>query len=109
MSVEGLFDVGRLSRDVESALYFTCLEALSNASKHADDAPIAVSLTRDSGDVVLTIADEGPGFDPESASRSHGIVNMSDRIAVVGGRLHISSGDGTLIEARVPVEPPSAD
>ncbi len=103
VSVDALTDVGRLGRDVESALYFTCLEALSNASKHAGGAPIAVSLTSDDGQVALTITDDGPGFDAGVVQRSHGIVNMSDRIAVVGGSLDIESGPGgTRVEARAP-------
>ena len=108
VSVNGVDDVGRLGRDVEAALYFTCLEALSNASKHAGGAPIAVALDRNDGHVVLTITDDGPGFDPDAVGRSHGIVNMSDRISVVGGSLDIRSGGGTRVEARVPVERPSA-
>ncbi len=108
VSLDGLSDVGRLGRDVESALYFTCLEALSNASKYAEGAPIAVSLTRSGGEVVLTIADDGPGFDSELVEQARGIVNMADRIAVVGGRLDIGSEEGTSIVARVPVRPPSA-
>jgi signal transduction histidine kinase len=103
VSVVDLTDVGRLGRDVESALYFTCLEALSNASKHAGGAPIAVSLARNDGHVALIIADDGPGFDTAIVERSHGIVNMSDRIAVAGGSLDIDSGPGgTRVEARVP-------
>ena len=104
VSTSGVDDVGRLGREVESALYFTCLEALTNASKHAPGSVIGVTLRDAAADVVLTITDDGPGFDGAGGDRSRGLVNMSDRIAAIGGRLDVETepGAGTVVRATIP-------
>ena len=94
-------DIARLPADLESALYFTCAEALQNAAKHASGATgVVVSLSR-SGDVLrLEIRDDGQGFAPEAAT-GRGLANMRQRMAAVGGSLAITStpGGGTSVVA----------
>lgn len=102
-------DVDRLDRTIESALYFTGLEAMANATKHAPGTPIAIHLTMASGgEIQLRVVDEGPGFDLGSVEASRGLLNMSDRLAAVGGSLSVESsvGVGTTIIATVPVSSP---
>ena len=48
---------------VEAAVYFCCLEALQNAAKHAPDAHVEVRVWEESGGLLFTVADDGPGFD----------------------------------------------
>jgi signal transduction histidine kinase len=99
-------DVGRHERDTEAAIYFCCVEALQNATKHA--GPAAVIQVRlglnGNGEVEFTVADDGPGFDLESATSGHGLTNMADRIGASGGSLEITSrpGGGTSVTGRVP-------
>jgi len=91
--------LGRYSPEVETAVYFSCLEALQNVAKHAPEA-LSVSLTVvDDGALRFEIADDGPGFDPERTSRGSGLTNMRDRVGAVGGELTIASrpGQGTRI------------
>lgn len=96
--------VGRMDRSIETALYFTALEALTNATKHAPDAEVEVTLVERGDEVVLTITDRGQGFDPEAVERSHGMLNMSDRIAAIGGDFNVesSAGRGSVVTASVP-------
>jgi signal transduction histidine kinase len=58
---------------------------------------------------VLTFAvtDDGPGFDPSTASESHGFTNMRDRLGAVGGTLKIDSapGAGTRVCGSIPSAP----
>ena len=55
--------VGRYPAEVENAVYFCCLEAMQNASKHAPDAQmVTVSLGEDDG-LVFEVRDDGGGFD----------------------------------------------
>ena len=100
-----LDDVGRHEPGIESALYFTALEALSNAAKYAPDATVTLALG-DGDDVLrLTVSDDGPGFVIGETERSLGLLSMNDRTAAIGGTLTIESrpGSGTTIAAAVPV------
>lgn len=100
-----LADVGRLDPSAETALYFTALEALTNAAKHAAEASVDVTLRFDDDQVRLIVRDDGPGFDPDLAGQTQGLTNMADRVASSGGQLTITStpGQGTSIEASVPI------
>lgn len=100
-----LADVGRLEPSAETALYFTALEALTNAAKHAAEASVEVTLRSDGDQVRLTVRDDGPGFDPDLADQTQGLTNMADRVASSGGQLTITTtpGQGTSIEASVPI------
>ena len=95
--------VGRLDRSVETALYFCGIEALQNALKHAGGAGVVLELTNEADVVVLSVSDTGPGFDPATMTSSNGMINMSDRMASVGGRLVVDSlpGSGTTVTATV--------
>lgn len=92
----------RLDREVEAALYFVALEALTNAYKHAPDASISVWLRAADGAAHLEIVDTGPGL-PSTRSAGTGLQNMHDRIAAVGGVLTVDSspGEGTRVVASV--------
>lgn len=99
--------VGRFGLDVESTVYFCCLEAMQNAVKHAGpDAEIAVRVEQVDGAVRFEVRDDGVGFDAgPTASRGHGFVNMTDRLGTVGGRLVVSSttGVGTTVRGEIPL------
>ena len=87
--------VRRHSRDVESAAYFCCLEALQNATKHAEGASVAVIELSESDALRLEVRDDGAGFDPTLAVAGAGFVSMRDRMAAVRGELVIISSPAT--------------
>ena len=97
---------GDLDDTTRVALYFVCLEAIQNATKHGDhDVTVEISLAvDDEGGLVVTIADDGPGFDPAEHAGSRGLLNMADRVGALGGRLSIDAepGAGTTVVARLP-------
>jgi signal transduction histidine kinase len=99
-------DRARFDGDVEAAVCFACLEALQNARKHAPDAQIRLALAREADGLRFTVADTGPGVDPETA-RGFGLQSMDDRLAAVGGILEFRSqpGEGTTVSGWVPAEP----
>jgi signal transduction histidine kinase len=103
-----LADVGRLSEDRETAIYYCCLEALQNVAKHAgDDAAAFLRLWRDRTAVRFAVSDNGVGFVPRPATQGGaGLTNMVDRIGAVGGTLNVRStpGEGTTILGAVAVE-----
>jgi signal transduction histidine kinase len=97
--------IGRYASETEAAVYFCCLEALQNAAKHAPDARVEIRLWEESGGLLFTVTDDGPGFDPEKAQRGHGYVNMADRLGAIGGTVRWDSeiGKGSQVRGSVPL------
>ncbi|MEJ7585398.1 MAG: histidine kinase [Acidimicrobiales bacterium] len=101
--------VGRHATEVEAAVYFCCLEALQNAAKHAPEARVSLRAWEDVelGRLRFEVTDDGPGFDPVTASGAgHGFVNMQDRLGAIGGEVVWSSapGQGATVSGSVPLE-----
>ena len=98
-------DIGRYPAEVEAAIYFSCLEALQNAAKHAGDATVELRLWTESGGLLFSVTDNGPGFDPAVARRGHGFVNMADRLGAIGGTVRWDSrpGHGAAVSGSVPL------
>ncbi len=97
--------IGRYPSETEAAVYFCCLEALQNAAKHAPDSRVEVRLWEESGGLLFTVSDDGPGFDPDTAQRGHGYVNMADRLGAIGGTVRWDSevGKGSQVRGSVPL------
>jgi signal transduction histidine kinase len=97
--------IGRYSQEVETAIYFCCLEAMLNAAKHAPQAGAQARIWAESGGLLFSVNDDGPGFDPEKARSGRGFVNMADRFGAVGGTVRWESkpGQGSTISGSVPV------
>jgi signal transduction histidine kinase len=96
---------GRHSEEIELAVYYSCVEALQNAAKHAGPGATAtVRLTEDEGRVRFTVEDDGVGFDPRTVERGAGLDNIADRVSAAGGMLRIDSarGRGTRVSALLP-------
>jgi signal transduction histidine kinase len=96
----------RHGAEIESAVYFCCLEALQNACKHAVGATtVMIELTEAPGALRIDVRDNGDGFDAGSVPGGAGIANMIDRIAAVGGTLSVDSAvhGGTVVHGSVPV------
>lgn len=101
----------RLPSTVEITLYRLVQEGLTNIIKHAKGVQsVSVVLDYSSGIVRLTMDDDGCGFNTDMALSSHllandklGLAGMQERLALVGGQLHIESelGKGTTIFARI--------
>jgi signal transduction histidine kinase len=97
--------VGRYRRDVESTVYFACLEAMQNAAKHAEGATeVSVSLSTEGG-LAFEVRDDGRGFDQAATPPGTGLLNVRDRITALGGSVRIESAPhaGTLVAGVLPV------
>jgi signal transduction histidine kinase len=95
---------------LERAMYFCCLEALQNVTKHG--GPIArarIRLVDRPGSVFFSVVDSGVGFDTTGATSGMGMSNLADRVALLGGQLHVQSkpGCGTCVRAEIPIPPGS--
>ncbi len=98
----------RCPKEVETATYFCCIEALQNVAKHAPDAGSVSILLNRNGGLRFEVRDDGPGFEVGDAAAGNGLMNMRDRIAAVGGELEIRStpGAGTVVAGTIPVPAP---
>jgi signal transduction histidine kinase len=106
VSVDG---IGRYPPEVESAVYFCCVEALQNAAKHAGGAAsVSVRLSADDR-LRFEVRDDGAGFDPGAVSGGTGLTNMRDRISAIGGDLELwaAPGQGAAVTGSVPLRAPS--
>ena len=95
-----------LSPEVTLCLYRVVQEALQNAIKYAGARRVHVQLQGEPAGLFLTVADDGVGFEVESAwGAGLGLISMRERVEAVGGTLHIHSSPdvGTRIELSVPV------
>ena len=104
-------DLGLLHSDVAVCLFRIAQESLRNGIAHAGAQRFTVSLASASDAVVLTVADDGRGFDLEAVRRSGGglgLVSMEERARVVGGDMEIVTRpqQGTTIRVRAPADRP---
>ena len=86
-------------------------ESFSNIEKYANAKNVSISLASQEGEIYLTIADDGDGFDLETAElgRGYGLPNIKDRAERLGGVLHIESalGVGTKLDIKIPLPVPT--
>ncbi len=98
----------RLASVTELALYRIAQEALSNVARHAQATKVRISLKRDGDEVVLRIADDGIGFDPNALLLNHrehlGLFTIKERARLASGEAEVTSqpGKGTTVVARLP-------
>lgn len=94
--------VCNVPKELEQALFRVTQEALANIARHSQATSVEVNLACDSNEVVLTIADNGVGFDPATTEgRGVGLRSMRERIETLGGDFCIESkpGSGTHLTA----------
>jgi signal transduction histidine kinase len=80
-------------------------EALSNVTRHAQAKHSVVRLERKGSNAILTIEDDGVGFDVHDDSAGNGLRNMRERAAAIGGSLKVVSeaGKGTRLRLTFPI------
>jgi signal transduction histidine kinase len=88
-------------------IFRTVQEALNNIVKHAAASAAQVQLKKDEKEILLTIRDNGKGFDTELAvakMKSLGLKTMNERIQSLGGQFRIEPNEpqGTVIRIRLP-------
>jgi signal transduction histidine kinase len=99
--------VPRLTAAREQAAYRIAQEALHNALRHAQAREVEVGLLCHNGSVLLTVSDDGRGFDTKemaNSARRLGLASMRERARAAGGVLMVSSrpGGGTTVRLEVP-------
>jgi PAS domain S-box-containing protein len=104
---------GRFANDIETACFRIVQEALTNIIRHAEAQHVDIDLRQDADVMVLTVRDDGRGFDPAArrasavAGNSVGLLGMQERAMLIGAQLDIRSrpGQGTTVQQRFPCAP----
>lgn len=114
-NIKARFDVSDTTRelplDIETALLRICQESLANIKKHAQASEVKVELAFDQSNVILTIRDNGVGFNTDNKKdegqvehRRFGLISMQERARNLGGTFEVQSegGKGTIIRVVIP-------
>ena len=109
IDVTGNDVIPRPGRLVEISLFRIAHEAVMNAARHASATRVAVAIAERDSRVILTVSDDGVGFDLDAAGTDQdhwGLKNMRERAHSIGGTLHVETapGAGTRVTAEVPCE-----
>jgi PAS domain S-box-containing protein len=108
VKVSGKSPAKRLSADSESMLFRIAQEALTNCAKHAQASAVNVELSVGNPKTVLTISDNGTGFDPKALGRHGrrpglGLLTMRERVEFAGGKFSLESAPGKGTRIRVEI------
>jgi PAS domain S-box-containing protein len=103
-------DLGRLSRELELAIFRVIQECLTNVHRHSGSATASIRLVRSPSDIYLEVRDEGKGVPPEKLSRiaaagdsGVGLRGMKERVKGLAGELQIQSDEkGTVVRVVIP-------
>lgn len=102
----------RVAVEVETCVYRILQEATTNIARHAEASSCRVYLQRLQNSVLMTVEDNGKGFDPERVEtgsiRSHlGLFGVQERVAALRGtfRLESTPGKGTRLTVELPALP----
>jgi PAS domain S-box-containing protein len=103
LMIEGLPE--ELPGEVSVELLRVLQEALTNARRHSAARKVEVRLRMEGKAILIEVADDGRGFEPESAKSGVGLSAMRERVEGLGGRIEVTSlpGEGTKVKVRVPL------
>jgi signal transduction histidine kinase len=102
--------VDRLPPEMEITVYRVAQEGINNVLKHANATEAILQLQREAGAVRFSILDNGGGIVKPAHSDGQGLLNMAERVRLLGGKFDIQSapGKGTRLTVTIPLSPPSA-
>jgi len=89
----------QLSSEAATMVFRIAQESLTNVHRHSQAQSVSVSLDRQGEGWVLSVCDDGTGFDPLGRKAGFGILGMKERARLLGGRLdvHSAAGAGTQV------------
>ena len=104
LPVELTFDLAeRPAPAVEVAAYYVVAESLTNVAKYANASHASIEIRALGDRLLVAVSDDGVGGADHNGGS--GLLGLADRVAALGGRLHVESspGDGTSVRADVPI------
>jgi signal transduction histidine kinase len=101
LSLELPTDLEKLAPDVEQCIFRVAQESLENIVRHAEAQRLTFQMVREGTNLILSISDDGKGFDPAQVDvqKQFGLKGLRERVAMFAGELQIHSqpGQGTTI------------
>jgi signal transduction histidine kinase/DNA-binding response OmpR family regulator len=96
-------DTEGLPDEVEEQLLHLAQEALNNALRHSAATEVMVRIEIEANQVLLSVEDNGAGFDPSADSAGMGLSTMKERAEAIGGQMTITTApeQGTTVEVAV--------
>lgn len=96
-----------LDRDLSTAIFRICQEALTNVLRYANASKVKISLKEERGKITLIVRDNGKGIDKKKVSdpKAFGLIGMRERARSWGGKVDIKGtpGKGTAVLVTIPI------
>jgi signal transduction histidine kinase len=95
-----------LPKPVDLAMFRIAQEALNNVAKHANAQRVEIAIRRKNGHAVLSVSDDGVGFDPQRidgprADAGWGLLIMRERAEAVGAHFSLKAGPNSGVQVVV--------
>ena len=107
LDIPARLPAGALSSEMRHHLYLVFKESVNNVVRHSNATQAWITVTLEPGEVVISVKDNGPGFDASAPGfkPGDGLLNMRSRMEQVGGRADIQSspGQGTVVVIHLPL------
>lgn len=100
---EGLGESASIPPETRRQVYLIYRECVRNALRHSHCSRVKVRVSKEGGVLMLEIADDGVGFDRNSARQGTGLASLEERAQAVGGRIEWLNRSGTTVTLRVPL------
>jgi PAS domain S-box-containing protein len=90
---------------LKTPIFRICQEAMNNCVKHSRGSLVKVSLQKEGERILLTVQDNGWGFNPEKVKKGMGFSNIRERAELSGGVFEVQSGigEGTTVRVWLPI------
>ena len=100
------YDEQAIDTSIQLMLYRIVQEQTNNIIKHAKAKNVSINLRNTPTQIVMTIEDDGVGFDRKKSSGGIGLRNMADRAEFFNGNFRISSepSKGCMLEVSIPLK-----
>jgi signal transduction histidine kinase len=100
-------DMLELSAETSKALYRIYQESLTNVARYADATQVEASLDLEDDHIILSISDNGVGFNTDELihKKTLGIIGMRERAVMIGGKfvIHSQPNRGTTVSVKLPL------
>lgn len=105
------FNEDNLPGELRLILFRIVQEQINNIIRHANATHIQIKLQSDAEHIILTIADNGHGFDKKSIKKGLGFSNIRNRADLFNGKVEIESapGKGCILTVNIPQAPDEPD